>query len=288
MSYQQSSGTPRGFDRPKKAKAKKAKTQRTSGSRREASGTQTRKEVVDRAITALETLGSQTFAMAPFNQHFDRWLKSLGSVLDDFEASKVVELDDKFREERAELLTAVEAALKAEQTKEASRETTIMGLHGSKDLLFHAEQEHDEKLREQATRRDAKLKELNTSIDALRTKLDEVLESKAGFLERFTKSKVKLEEDARSRLAAAEKELDTAKASFAEELASLQGEYERERAVILEKVAAERREVDRLVAEAEVDGSVEVRRVACEELAGAVKGLVKRLETPAPQKTGDD
>ncbi len=238
------------------------------------------KEVVDRSIAGLETLGSQTFAMAPFNQHFDRWLKSLGSVLDDFEASKVVELDDKFREERASILSAVEAALKAEQTKEASREATIMGLHGSKDLLFHAEQEHDEKLREQATRRDANLKELTSSVEALRAKLDEVLESKVGFLERFTKSKAKMEEEARSRLSDAEKGVEVTKAKFAEELAVLQSEYEQERGVILEKVAAERREVDKLVAEAEVDGSVEVRRVACEELAGAVRDLVKRAEAP--------
>jgi hypothetical protein len=287
MSYQQSSGTPRGFDRPKKAKAKKTKTQHTSGPRREVHESQTRKEVVARTITGLETLSSQTFAMAPFNQHFDRWLKSLSSVLDDLEASKV-ELDDKFREERVSIFYAVEAALKAEQAKEASREATIMGLHGSRDLLFHVEQEQGEKLREQATRRDAKLKVLTGGVEALRSELDEVLDSKAGFLERFTKNKAKMEEGARSRLTAAERELDTARASFAEELANLQGEYERERGVILEKIAAEKKEIDRLVAEAEVDGSVEVRRVACEELAGAINALVTRADAPAPEKNEGD
>jgi hypothetical protein len=287
MGYQQGS-TPRGFDRPKKAKAKKSKTQHSAGPRRQERGAQTRKEVVARTLAGLETLGSQTFAMAPFNQHFDRWLKSLGSILDDFEASRVVEVDDKFREDRTGLFSAVEAALKAEQAKEASREATIIGLHGSKDLLFHAEQEHGEKLRENVARRDAKLKALTGGVEALRAELDEVLESKAGFLEGFTKNKAKREQDARSRLAAAEKELDVAKVSFAEELAGIQGEYERERSVILEKVASERREVDRLVAEAEIDGSVEVRRVACEELAETVNALVKRAEVSAPKKTGDN
>jgi hypothetical protein len=209
-------------------------------------------------------------------------------VLDDLEASKVVELDDKFREERASIFYAVEAALKAEQVKEASREATIMGLHGSRDLLFHVEQEQGEKLREQATQRDAKLKVLTGGVEVLRSELDEVLDSKAGFLERFTKNKAKMEEDARSRLTAAERELDTARTSFAEELANLQGEYERERGVILEKIAAEKKEIDRLVTEAEVDGSVEVRLVACEELAGAINALVKRADASAPEKNEGD
>jgi hypothetical protein len=291
MGYQPSAGRtssnrPRGFDRPKKAKTKKATTQHASGPRRVGTSAQSTKEVVDRTITGLETLGSQTFAMAPFNQHFDRWLKSLGSVLDDFETSKVIELDEKFREERASIVSAVEAALKAEQAKEASREANIMGIHASKDQLFHAEHEHGEKLREQATRRDTNLKELTSSVEALRAKLDEVLESKVGLLERFTKSKAKMEEDARSRLSDAEKGVEVVKDTFAEELAALQKKYEQEKGVILEKVIAERREIDKLVAEAEVDGSVEVRRVACEELAGAVKDLIQRAKTT--DKTGED
>ena len=56
--------------------------------------------------------------------------------------------------------------------------------------------------------------------------------------------------------------------------------------MILEKVTSERMEIDKLVAEAEVDGSVEVRRVACEELAGAVKDLIQRAKTT--DKTGED
>jgi hypothetical protein len=288
MSYQQSSGTPRGFDRPKKAKAKKTKTRHTPGSRQVGLGAQTLKEVVDRAITGLDTLGSQTFAMPPFNQHFDRWLKSLISVLDDFEMSKVVEVDDKFREERVWLLSAVHAALKAEQAKEASREAAIMGLHSSKDLLFHAEQEHEEKLRGYTARRDAKLRGLTSSVDALRAEVDEILESKAGLLERFTKRKTKMEEDSRWRLTAAENVLESTKSSFAEELTNLQKEYEHERGMILEKVASERKEIDRLVAEAEIDGSVEVRRVACDELARAVKVLVKRGDAPTIDNSQDN
>ena len=107
------SGRPRGFDKQKKAKTKKAATHHAAGGRRGESGALTLEEVVERALTGLGNLGSQTFATPPFHQHYDRWLKSLTMVLDDFEGSPGVSVDDRFRRERGELVTAVEAALKA-------------------------------------------------------------------------------------------------------------------------------------------------------------------------------
>ena len=95
-----------------------------------------------------------------------------------------------------------------------------------------------------------------------------------------------MEQGTRVKLAVAERELENAKASFAAELTGLQVEQERRRQAVLEKVAAERGEIDILETEAEVDGSVDVRRVACEELSEAVNALIKRLEATTPENTG--
>ena len=283
MSYQQGSGTPRDFDRPKKTRIKqKSKTRNAATARRGERDVESRNVVVALTLAGFEILGAQTFAMAPFRQHFSRWLKSLQTVLEDFETSPAIEVDEIFRGERAGLVSAVEAALKAEQAKEASREATILGLHSSKDLLFHTDQKRAERLREQAVRRDAKLKVLTDSVETLRAELNKMFESKAGFFEGITKSKAKMEHEARTKLTVAEKGLENAKASLAVELKGLQEEQERERREFLEKVAAERREIDLLEAEAEVDGSVDVRRVACEELSEAVNALIKRLEAKKP------
>jgi len=287
MSYQQGSGTPRDFDRPKKTRVKqKSKTRNATASRHGEKDSESRNEVVALTLAGLEILGTQTFATAPFRQHFDRWLKSLQTVLDDFETSPVIEVDDKFREVRTGLVSAVDAALKAEQVKEKSRDATILGLHGSKDLLFHMDQKHTEKLREQAAKRDAKLKTLTGSVETLRAELDKVFESKAGFFESITKSKAKMEQEARNKLDVAEKELENAKASFAAELTGLQEEQERRRQAILEKVAAERKEIETLETEADVDCSVDVRQVACEELSEAVNDLIKRLRATTPDSAG--
>jgi hypothetical protein len=287
MSYQQGPGTPRDFDRPKKIRVKhKSKTRNASDSRHREGNPKSKNEVVALTLSGLETLGAQTFAMAPFRQHFDRWLKSLQTVLDDFETSPVIEIDEKFRGERTELVSAVEVALKAEKAKEASREAKILSLHGSKDLLLQTDQEHAEKLREQAARRDARLKILTDSVETLRSELDKISKSKAGFFEGITKNKSKKKEEVKGQLAVAEKELENARSSFATELIGLQEEHIRSRQLILEKVTAERRVIDVLGNEAEVDGSVDVRRVACEELSEVVNALIKRLEATTADKPG--
>ncbi len=276
------SGRTRGFDKPKKAKTRKVSNRQSTGPRRGVSEAQTLREVVDRTLAGLDNLGAQTFATPPFHQHYDRWLKSLITVLDDFEASSAVKADDRFHTDRGELLTAVDAVLKAEQVKEAERENKILGTRGSKDMLLQAEREHEARQRELSARRDEKLKELGSAVEALRSELAVLAEEKPGLLERFTKKKAQSEETLRARITSADGVLNDAKASFIEEAARVQSEYAERRRGILEIVAEERKEIEKLDAEAQVDGSVEVRRVACEELTEAVKDLVERLKAPGP------
>lgn len=276
------SGRARGFDKPKKAKTRKASNRQSTGPRRGVSEAQTLRDVLERTLAGLDNLGAQTFATPPFHQHYDRWLRSLLTVLDDFEASTAVKADDEFHADRGELLAAVDAALKAEQAKEAERENMILGTRGSKDLLLQAEREHEAQQRELSARRDEKLKALSGAVEALRSELATLGEEKPGLFERFTKKKAQSEDALRARIASAESVLDDAKASFTEEAARLQAEYSKRRSGVLDIVSEERRQIEKLEAEAQVDGSVEVRRVACEELAESVRGLVERMKVTPP------
>jgi hypothetical protein len=232
-------------------------------------------------LTGLEILRNQTFATHPYQQHFDRWLDSLQTILEDLEASKVIVADTQFKEERIHITSEVKVTLEEERAKEAKRTESIRGLHGSRDLLFHAEQKHSNNVKEFSDRRNQKIKSLTADADALRSEVEEVINSKAGRFERFTKLKANREGEARSRLAEAEKRLVEARASFAGEEEFLQEEYNAKKQEILEKVAAERREIDRLEAESETDSSIEARCVACERLTLAVKALLDRTSQAA-------
>ena len=254
----------------------KSKTHRVVGSFAGEHSLQSRMEIVGRTLSGLENLGDQSFAIAPFHQHFDFWLKSLQTVLDDFEASKVVEMDDQFTEERMRVFSVVEAALMELRTKEVSREEIIRGLNWSRNILFQAEQEHLVKLKEFSVRRDQNIKSLTGVVDIRQGELDDVVQSKSGFLEGITKTKAKKEEDARSRLTVAKEEFEKAASNFAAEEEHLQNEYKNERQEILKKIADDKKEIERLEVEAQTDNSKEVRSIACNNLAESVNALIKR------------
>ena len=280
MGYQQGLGTPRGFDRPKKAKSKtKSKTQRTTGIHQTERSTQSKKEVVDQALANLENLGSQTFLLAPFAQYFDRWLWSLQTVVDDFESSKFVEMDDQYKKDRVLFFSRIDAALREERSREASHEEAIRSLHGARDTLLKHDQEHARKLKEFIGQKEQKIKSLTNRIEALRGELDSVIKSKGGLLEGITRTRARREEEARRILAAAERELEEALGVPLPEEKRLLEENERQRQDLLSQLALERGEIERLQAEAEIDGSAEIRRVACENLAEAIKSLFQRVES---------
>ena len=118
------SSRPRGFDKPKKAKAKKATTLTPRGTSRRIRCTEHQRGLrqehrgpgdTRRADLRHGALQPALRQMAEEPQHRPRRLRG--------EPRR--ELDDKFREERDGIVSAVEAALKAEQAKEAEREAKI-------------------------------------------------------------------------------------------------------------------------------------------------------------------
>lgn len=271
-------GRTRGFDKPKKRKTRKVSNRQSTEPRRGVTEIQTLREVLDRTLTGLDNLGAQTFVTPPFHQHYDRWLKSLIIVLDDFETSSAVKADEKFHIDRSELLTAVDAALKVEQAREADRENQILGKRGSKDMLLRAERDHESQLREISIRRDEKLKILSSSVEVLRTELATMEEKKAGIFERFTNKKAQSENTLRARITSAENVFDSTKSSFREEAERVQREYMERRRYLLEATSEERKDIEKLEAEAQIDGSIELRRVSCEKLAKAVREVVERMK----------
>ena len=271
-----SSGRTRGFDSQKKTKAKKAATHHSTDTRINETGAKSINEVVERTTAALLNLGEQTFATPPYHQHYERWLKSLSLVIDDFQAYPQVVVDEAFRSRWAELFTGIEAALKSEQDAEAERAEKILTLHSSKDLLVQAGEEHESKLRDYHSRRDDKMKALSVAVDAVRGELEEVRSEKAGFLERFTKSKATREQEIESRLSSTEKVLESTKTQFADELAKIDTDYEAKRRSIIVRVEEEKKLIADLGAEAERDGSAEARRGVCARFSDEIKALVTR------------
>jgi hypothetical protein len=86
------------------------------------------------------------------------------------------------------------------------------------------------------------------------------------------KAKAQREAEATRKLDSAKSELESVVHSFTVEQEKLHDEYEKRKQEIIEKVRSLEKEVEKL----ETDGSLEVRRAACEALANAVNAFLQR------------
>jgi len=235
--------------------------------------------VVSRALNSIGNLGHQVFALAPFYEHFDRWLMNLQNVLIDFESNQVVTVDDQFREKRSQVFSGIESALRDKRFKEVSRAEAIRSLLSSKNILLQTEQQYIVKMKEIADRKEHTIKPLMRKVEVLQEELDGVLQIRTGFL-RGTSKKIKAqkEEEATLRLTSAKKELEEAIRTFGAEEEGLRGEYEHMKLKILEQTTNDQREIERLETASQIDDSVEDRRIACENLTNAINALLKRTQ----------
>src|SRR5512137_400707 len=62
------------------------------------------REISEVTLKRLHTLGIQKFGSSPFNQHFDRWLMNITTVLGEFESHPNIKVDDEFVKERSKIL----------------------------------------------------------------------------------------------------------------------------------------------------------------------------------------
>jgi len=284
MGYRQAR-TRRGFSRgPEKARPKtKTEKQRPSSEYPfMEEHVQTFKEAVDRTLNNLRRLGSQRFALAPFHEHFDRWLLNLRIVLSEFDSNPSVKADDQFAKECSQVLSDIDLALKEKRLKEASLQESVRRINqkllDSRNPLAQTDREYASKTREIADRKERAVKSAASKLAALREELSRMVRMRSSFLRSVFKTGAQKEAEATQRLNSTKRELATIEHSFAAEQERLQDEYKRRRQQLLEQIADYQREMENLEANSQVDDAVEARRAACDALINAVNTLLQRTE----------
>lgn len=275
MRSNRSSGRGGGVQRREKAKAKAKGQKRRSGGGHfsEEGSAPTSKEIVDRTLNRLRTLGNQVFALSPFSEHFGRWLMDLRVVLSEFESSPTVNADDYFVKERSRILSNVELELEERRREEASCDKAVKSLSDNRLLLEGIEEEYAARAREIKERKDGELKRLSSNVDGLGAEANRIAQMKTGIFRAFSKKeKAKKEAETAQRLKSAQGELALAAQNFAAEQEKLRDEYDRRKRPVMEQIGDEEKEVENR----DMDGSLETRRVACEALINAVNALIER------------
>jgi len=284
MGYRQTR-TRRGFSRgPEKARAK-TKTERARPSGEYPfmeERVQGFEEVVEGTLNSLRRLGSQRFALAPFHEHFDRWLLNLRMVLSEFESNPSVKADDRFEEKRGQVLSDIDLALKEKRLKEASLQESIRRINqkllNSRNLLAQTEREYASKAREIADRKEHAVRPVASKLSGLKEELNRTVRMRTSFLRNVLKAGTRKEAETTQRLDSTKKELATIEHSFAAEWEPLQDQYKRRKQKLLGEIADYQREIGNLEANSQINDAMEERQAACDALINAVNALLQRTE----------
>jgi hypothetical protein len=259
----------------KKAEARRQKHQ--SGDKRllEEDHVSTSEEVVDKALVRLHSLGNQVFGLFPFNEYFDDWLVNLKDVLSDFESNSAIGADDQFIEECSRILSSVERELEERRRKETVHDGAMRSLSDNRSLIEQIDEEYATSKREIEGRKDSEIKRLSRNVQGLKEELDHIAQIKTGIFRSISKeAKAQKETEATQRLNLAQSDIQLAVQHFTAEQEKLQNEFEKRKQPTLGQTKNLQKEIENL----EIDGSLEVRRAACEALVNAVNVFVQRKE----------
>ena len=229
-------------------------------------------EVVEKTLSRLSKLGSQTFALSPFSQYFDDWLVNLREVLSEFESNPAISVDDQFVKERSQILTDVEGELAERRLKESALEATAKTLSETNHLLVKIDEEYAAKTRANGLKRNTDVERITRNVHDLEEDLARIGQTKTSFFSFTKKAKAKKEAETSQRLTSAKNELELAVQNFTVEQEKLHDEYEKRKQAVIEQVQSLEKEIEVL----ETDSSLEDRQTACNALVNAVNALLQR------------
>jgi vacuolar-type H+-ATPase subunit I/STV1 len=270
-----SSQSGRGHQKAQRKKAKGKAPKHQVGGKYTPAETQAipAREVAEKTLRRLGGLGNQKFALSPFSDYFDDWLVNLKEVMSEFESNQAINVDDDFVKEQTRTLTNIAHELDARRSEEAALREATKSLADNNHLLVEMDAEYAKATRELASRRNSEIQLLTRKVHDLEEELDRVGHMKTSIFSPFSKkAKAQREAEATRKLDSAKSELESVVHSFTVEQEKLHDEYEKRKQEIIEKVRSLEKEVEKL----ETDGSLEVRRAACEALANAVNAFLQR------------
>jgi hypothetical protein len=261
----------RRFGRPA-AKKKVAKDKRGP---QETSGIYTESSPVDlnqvRSVTmnSLEHLGNQRFALPPYSEHFQRWIKDVAALLADFERRLPRPIDQPLKASMEKTLTEIEIALR----ERTAIETDISGRLSDmqrrtaalESQLLKLESDYRTGTHQTRKRREQSFERLRREIEALEQERLRRLHERPRFFQRiFHRSEANLEQKSDS-LRSKKTELANSREALATELETQRIRYETKRRQITEQLSILRARLEESK-ESKLDDALETRQAACEQL----------------------
>jgi hypothetical protein len=244
-------------------------------------------EISSRVANALEHLGNQRFALPPFYEHYERWMKDVESVLADFKDS-IPGADDKQYEATEGTLMA---NIRNELTKRIDAERALSNqITELQNQLSIYEVEISDLDKEQRNRTHEAKRGYERSIDKVRDEIDaleaqrlKTLRKKPTVLDRILgRSRVRLEGSSHS-LQSKRSDLHGKEEKLKRHLDGLRSNYQEKR----KQVSMREEELRQQLAELKnstLDDGLEIRKSVCEQIRIAVGTSLDRLKIQQTQE----
>ena len=244
-------------------------------------------EVSSRITNALEHLGTQRFALPPFYEHFQRWMKDVESVLTSFKDSIPEAADKQYEDTVAALISNIRTELTKRIEGEMALSNQITELQ--KQLSVH-EIEISDLEKEQRNRTHEARRGYEKSIDKIRDEIDvldaerlKLLRKKPTLLDRILgRSKLKIEGSSHS-LQSKRSDLHGKEEKLKLQLDGLRSNYQEKRKEVSMREEELRQQLLELK-NSTLDDGLEIRKNVCEQIRLAVEASLDRLRIEQTQE----
>ncbi|MDR0460432.1 MAG: hypothetical protein LBH62_03200 [Nitrososphaerota archaeon] len=230
-------------------------------------------QVFEITLKRLHTLGNQKFGSSPFSEHFDRWLRTVETVLDEFKIQSDIKVDEQFTKECKQILETIKLQFETYRQQEISLEIQINSLSGTKKRLEQVNKEYQVKslvLREQKT---AMLRQLSKELEVLKEEQNQIVKLKTGFFRGISKKEREQRENfAVQKYIDKQQEFEVKTIEFKEKQKQFREEFECKREFLLEDLKS----LKRYTKEIEEDYSLEERWFTCESLKDVLNNFLQR------------
>jgi hypothetical protein len=241
-------------------------------------------QVSARILNALEHLGSQRFALPPFSEHFERWIKDVRAILVEMETDLPGMADQPYMGNSERILSDLQLALhrRIDAEKENSEEVSKLHQELTSCELELSKLEHDYKARSHEAKRghERSLEKIKGEIDSLDKQRLNLLRKRPSIVDRlFHRPRTKLEESMRV-LQTKRTDIGSKQRTLKEDLDKLRADYETSRKQLIERQGALKVKLTEFKTNTPND-ALDVRNQACKELGRTVVEAMGRL--PAPE-----
>ena len=233
-----------------------------------------------RVLNALDHLGTQRFALPPFSEHLERWIKDVRALLAEMETELPEAANQPYRENSERILSEAQQALRKriDAEKENSEELSKLHQELTSCELELSNLQHEYKTRTHEARRghERSLEKIQDEIDSLDKQRLKLLRKRPSIVDRILhRPRNKLEESMRA-LETKKTDMGGKQRTLKQNLDKLRAEYETSRKQMIERQES----LKARFAEYKTnipDDALDIRNQTCRELGRAVAEAIGRL-----------